>query len=250
MRLSVYALMFAVATAQPTQPQDLSKRDQSTDRALRRLHDILRQPPGPNDAARHDAYLSLIGIGDEETVPLLLERLRIDYGTTEPVLAPGLKLGFVCTQVHLVDALRSITNTDQGMFYPRWKTWWDAHQSLPRLQWILSGFKEAGLHVIDPPDERFGLELIQELTGKSQYYSINAYRLLRGLPASKHGAWLIIAATSDQRALRLGTLRDLEQIDTPDGVDLIRRLTGDKDQEIRELADRMLKQRTFPFRAK
>lgn len=248
--LSVCALMFAVATAQPAQSQDLSSPDPSTDQALRRLQAILRKSAGPSDNARHDAYLLLITLANKETVPLLLERLRIDYGPTEPVPPAGKQFGFVCTHVHLVDALRSTTNTDQGMFYPRWKSWWDTHQNLTRLQWILEGFKEGGLHVIDPPDEQFGLELIRALTDRREYYSLNALRLLRRSSTSGRRAWVRSAASSDQRELRLGALRDLERIDTSGNLELIRTLSGDEDQEIRELADQLLKQRAVRLRVK
>jgi hypothetical protein len=244
MRRALFTLTLALATAHLTHAQLLDKPNPAADRALRGLHEALRQPPGLSDAARHDAYLSLIGFGNEQTVPLLLERLRIDYGATEPVPPPGKQLGFICTQGHLVDALRSITNTDQGMFYPRWKAWWDTHRNLSMLQWILEGFREGGLHVIDPPDEQFAFELIQELTDERLYYSINAFRLLRRAPASARTAWVGSAATSDRRALRLGALRDLEHIDTSAHMELIRRLAADDDQEVRELAGNILKQRS------
>ena len=246
--LTVYTLVLAFVTAQPAQSQALSKPDQATDRALRRLHDILRQPPGPNDAARHDAYISLIGIANEDTLPLLLERLRIDYGSTEPVLPPGVKAGFVCTQVHLVDALRSITNTDQGMFYPRWEAWWEGNRHVPRLQWVLNGFREDGLHVVEPPDERFGLELIQTLAAKRQYYAVNARRLLLRVSARERAPWVISAANSDQRLLRLGALSDIEQIDSHGHEDIVRKLAADTDPEIRDLAVTALKRVVVPSR--
>lgn len=176
-------------------------------------------------------------------MPLLLERLRLDYGESEPIPPPGVKFGFVCTQVHLIDAIRSIANTDQGMFYPRWEKWWEANRRYPRLKWILDGFTEGGLHAIDPPDEKFGLELIEALAGKREYYAVNARRLLVRVLPRERAAWLISAAASDQRPLRLGALSDLEQIDTSSHDDLIRKLTSDTDQEVREVAASVLRKR-------
>ena len=65
----------------------------------------------------HDTYLGVAPIGNEETVPLLLERLRQDFGASEPSHPSGTGMAFDCAQVHLIDALRAIINTDQGMFY-------------------------------------------------------------------------------------------------------------------------------------
>jgi hypothetical protein len=73
----------------------------------------------------HDTYIGVAPIGNEETVPLLLKRLRQDFGASEPSHPSGTGMAFDCAQVHLIDALREITNTDQGMFYPRWAAWWE-----------------------------------------------------------------------------------------------------------------------------
>ncbi len=54
---------------------------------------------------------------NEETVPLLLERLRQDFWASEPSHPSGTGMALDCAQVHLIDALRAIINTDQGMFY-------------------------------------------------------------------------------------------------------------------------------------
>lgn len=198
---------------------------------LDQLHDILHKYPEP-----HDAYLALEELGNEETVPLLLERLRLDYGATEPTPPPGTQFGFICTQVHLVNALRSITNTDQGMYYPRWAAWWEANGKLPRERWILDGFAAAGLHAVEPMDERFGLELIEVLAGDRSGYSRNARRLLSRVPAETRARWLAHAAESDHRALRLGALDVLSQIDTTGNEDLLRKLAADSDLEVRRQA--------------
>jgi len=157
----------------------------ATDRrpALKQLHEVLRHQP-----RAHDAYLAAIEIGDETTIPPLLERLRLDYGESEP--APG-DYGYVCTHVHLVDALRAITNTDQGMFYPRWKAWWAKNQHLTRQQWIFNGFAERGLHPAMPVDDRFGLELTKLLDkkGSERFLVINVTRMLQTASARSRHRW-------------------------------------------------------------
>jgi hypothetical protein len=77
---------------QIAQSQDLSKPGANAEASgLPQLHERLRNPKGDS----HDDYGSAIYIGNEQTVPLLLERLRRDHGATEPTPPPGLKLGFV-----------------------------------------------------------------------------------------------------------------------------------------------------------
>jgi len=119
---------------------------------LAELHEILRNVREP-----HDAYARIEKLATEETVPLLLERLRIDYGAAEPVQVPGRLQAVICTHAHLISALRSITNTDQGYYYPRWAAWWAANQTLPRRRWIIDGFAAGGLHAVAPVDERLAL---------------------------------------------------------------------------------------------
>jgi len=198
---------------------------------LPELHRILRTSAGP-----HDAYLQLPETGNEQTVPLLLDRLRLDYGVSEPVEVPGWGQGIICTQGHLIDALRAITNTDQGYYYPRWAAWWKANQKLPRHRWIFDGFVAGGLHPVDPIDERFGLELVGALTSERLYFRPNARRLLASVPAVTRAGWVASAAMSDDRFHRLGALAELRDIDQTGHEDLLRTLAADSDLEIRRQA--------------
>jgi hypothetical protein len=196
--------------------------------ALEQLHDILRKYPEP-----HDAYISIAAIGNEETVPLLLERFRLDYGPLELEPTLGVMHGFICTQVHLVDALRTITNTDQGMYYPRWAAWWEANRSLSEHRWILDGFTSADMHVTDPVDEKFGLELIELLGREHSYRAFNANRLLEYARPDLRAEWVARASESAERSRRLGAIAVLRQIDTTGREDLLRRLAADSDVEVR-----------------
>ncbi len=226
----------------PAEPDYLRGMPAYKEPNLAELREELRQYPEP-----HDAYLALIELGNEETVPLLLDRLRLDYGASEPApLPPGKMYGFICTQGHLIEALRSITNTDQGMYYPRWAAWWEANRKLPRERWVLDGFAAIGLHAAQPVDERFGLELIELLPGENAqnaYQASNARRLLAGLPPETRAGWVTRAAASGDRTLRLGALDVLSRIDTTGREDLIRKLAVDTDLEIRRRALSTLNQR-------
>jgi PQQ-like domain len=198
---------------------------------LDELHDALRKHRN-----LHDEYLYIARIGNEQSVPLLLERLRLDYGASEPIPPPGMVYGLDCAQVHLVDALRYITNTDQGMYYPRWAAWWKANRHLPQHRWILDGFAAAGLQVVEPGDGPFGLELI-ELIGRSHdYRAFNARRQLAEARPELRAEWVARASESDHRFRRLGAIGVLSQIDTRGHEDLLRRLAADSDPEIRREA--------------
>ena len=198
---------------------------------LEQIHDHLRKYSG-----LHDDYLYAATLGNEETVPLLLQRFRLDYGPLEPAPPPGTIPGFDCSQVHLVDALRSITNTDQGMYYPRWAAWWEANKGSSQHRWILDGFGAEGLHVVEPLDERFALELIEVMGRGPAYRILNAKRLLAVAPPEQRAGWLVYASGSEQRFRRLGAIVALTQIDTVGHDDLLRKLATDSDLEIRQNA--------------
>jgi hypothetical protein len=137
--------------------------------SLAQFHNELRKY-----AHLHDTYIGVAPIGNEETVPLPLERLRPDFGASEPSHPSRTGMAFDCAQVHLIDVLREITNTDRGMFYPRWAAWWEKNHSLPQRQWMLEGFAAEGLHAVDLVNERFGLELIEQMGRNHDYHSFNA----------------------------------------------------------------------------
>jgi hypothetical protein len=203
--------------------------------SLTRLNEVLRKYSG-----LHDAYLHAGEIGNEETVPLLLNRLRLDFGDTEPV---DRTRGIDCAQGHLALALREITNTDMGVYYPKWAAWWEANRTFPREKWILDGFAAGGLHPVFPVDQRFGFELIEALLSDRFYYPMNARRLLASVPAETRGRWLDEAAMSAQRPLRLGALSALSDFDGIGHEDLLRSLSHDPDEEVRRRALTVINER-------
>lgn len=199
------------------------------------LNEVLRESQEP-----HDTYLALLGQANEQSVPLLLNRLVLDYGTSEP---QNPYVGIICTHAHLVEVLKSITNTDQGLYYPRWAAWWDAHQTLSREQWVLDGFAAIGLHPVEPIDERFALEIIDLLGGRLDYHSYSARWLLASVSQAARERWLTLAASSGQRIRRLGVLEVLRSIDATGQEQLLRKLAADPDLEIRRRALTILNRR-------
>lgn len=202
------------------------------------LHETLRR-----GGSLHDVYFAARRLGDETTVPLLLARLRLDYGASEPIPPPGRIYAVICPHAHLIDALRSITNTDHGYYYPRWKTWWETNRQLPRRQWVRDGFAAIGLHPAEPLDDQFALELIGILPDRRSYLGDNARRLLASAKPDQRAKWVARAAASDQPTHRLGALYVLDRIDTAGCEEIIHKLRDDPDQEVRTLAARILHER-------
>jgi hypothetical protein len=236
--LSIVVATFVLVQLGHAQQRPMAKTDAQRVELLR-LHEKLRA----STEDHHDEYAEAMYIGNEQTIPLLLERLRQDYGATEPAPHAGAIPGFICTQVHLVDALRSITNTDQGMFYPNWARWWEANNASTRETWILDGFAQVGLHPVDPADDKFALELIELLGGKHFYLTINAQRFLARQRAELRAAWAASAARSEKPQQRRGVVKLLAETNTSGSEALLRGLATDPDEEIRKLAARTLAER-------
>ena len=230
----VIALCAGPASAQLVGPQPGRQTPPTTAQRLADLNDDLR-----NHARLHDTYLEVAPIGNEETVPLLIERLRLDFGDKEYGPPSGVGTGFDCAQIHLINALEDITNSQQGVYYPKWKAWWDANRSLSQKQWIANGFVARGMHPAVPVDQRFALELIEAL-GRDRlpqdYRAFNAARALEDVPATERLAWAKIAAASTSGAARLGAIEALEPIDVAGTEDVLRKLSGDADPLIRREA--------------
>ncbi|MGA8144291.1 MAG: hypothetical protein WB987_10420 [Candidatus Acidiferrales bacterium] len=80
----------------PSQNQEKEVRAQ--------LYDVVRK-----NAYLHASYLDIAPIGNKQTVPLLLGRLRHDFGAFESGAPSGIGMAFDCAHAHLIEALRDIT---------------------------------------------------------------------------------------------------------------------------------------------
>jgi hypothetical protein len=97
----------------------------SNDEIRRRAHNLLGIAP-----CHHDAVMLLEGSGNEESVPLLLNALRL------------------CNQfVHACDSLRMLTNQNLGDNYQQWRRWYKAQDQHRREEWVAQGFRQAGRDV-------------------------------------------------------------------------------------------------------
>lgn len=228
------------------------RRPLSVAQVRAQLHDVLRRYREP-----HDTYLALSALGTAETVPLLLERFRQDHGMArlpEPpppptisdpgafpfpmIIAPVGRLvpAYVCVHEHLVDVLRNTTNTDRGMYYEDWAAWWRENRQLTQDAWIAKGFADIGLHVADPIDERYALELMGAMGGPTGYLRFNAERVLRRATAGERARWRETAAHVGAPATRLGAVRSVERIDRTGEEAFLRRLARDGDPAVAQAA--------------
>jgi len=233
-RIALVLLMTAVVTLTAAQaPLKKSKRSAQRGEAeiRRNVHEVLRV------RGDHDLFATAGHVGNKETFTILLERLRADYGEYEPPpVAPRLVSGVICTHAHLAQSMSMITNTDEGLYYPRWITWWEKNRALSQREWVLNGFAAQGLHVADPINKRFALELLGLLGDKRFYVAFNAKRLLRHVSARDRARWITTAASSDNRGQRLGAILALRDIDRAGHEDTLRRLAADSDVEVRDVA--------------
>ena len=85
----------------------------SRDEIRRVCHRVIRTPWGNH----HDAFILLQEVGDADSIPLLIRALQWQK--------PAGEKGFmVCTTVHCLDALRSLTGHDAGRTFLAWDQWW------------------------------------------------------------------------------------------------------------------------------
>jgi outer membrane protein assembly factor BamB len=147
----------------------------------------------------------------------------------------------------LVAVLQSLTNTDQGVYYPRWAKWWEENRKFAQRRWDLDGFVALGLHAVEPVDEQFAIELMDVLgTSKRDdrnYHWFSARRLLASTPPGKRLAWVTRAAASEQKSRRSGALDILRSMETAGDEVLIRKLAVDADTETRRGALSILNDR-------
>ena len=83
----------------------------TSDDIREKAHDVLRYPV----VTHHDAILSLIEHGNQDSVPYLLGWLKWhDWLNADDDFVE-------CTKDHCLEALRNITGTDLGNSYADWK---------------------------------------------------------------------------------------------------------------------------------
>ena len=140
-----------------------SQLSPSKQRAI--LHKILSLP-----GMHHDAFISLIHIGDETSVPYLVKSVKWQK--------PSSGGSWPCSAAHCAEAFQTITNNYPGDDYQDWVAWWKENKGKTRRQWILQGFTQNGLLVSDPPDDSFICALLEILIDTRKHYVNHAWSIL------------------------------------------------------------------------
>lgn len=199
--------------------------ERPADEQREHFHKILSLPK--NAYFYHDACLELTFIGDESSVPFLVNNLK--YHPRSEDWRP-------CSTTLCLNALKSITNNDPGMEYKHWKAWWKKNKDKSRRQWVLLGFEEMGLPATDPPDDKFKVALIRALVDERYHVSKNAWDLLSTVPEEKLKPSIEKCMVSGELPERRGAAVALQQLATPDAIAMLRKMTSDGNADIRETA--------------
>lgn len=158
----------------------------------RAIHDTLHR-----NGKQHDAYLRLADIADPSSVEVLMLRLCTDYPDPEGPPPAGFQWGYECSQVHLTDVLRNVTNHDAGMSCSEWRRWVDRNRRKTWNQWIAEGFAQDGVALSLPLGTETFHTLLRYLSDRREWRQENAWRVLSWLPP--HELERRLAALSDSR---------------------------------------------------
>jgi len=172
----------------------------------------------------HDAFLYLFDHGNAGSVPALLSGLRWNEKSV------------VCTKSHCLGALQKITNHDMGPTYGAWAKWWDSNAGKTREEWILDGFRVAGLPVSVPPDEESCRVLVRALTDDRFYVAESALDILADASPG-----FVVSAVEDCMASkdaseRMAAVTCLASLPVDGRISSLRTLGKDQDEEVREAA--------------
>jgi outer membrane protein assembly factor BamB len=178
----------------------------------------------------HDPALMLAGVGDETSVPYLIEAL----GKFPPVEDESDPV--ICTQSHCVEALQAITNQDVGLNHDDWARWWELNEDKSREQWVADGFRERDLPVATPPDEPYVRALIREMADGHSYGARNAWTVLETVSGDLLRSQVDACSRSDDPADRLGAVATLSRMETDTAGARLAEMTKDPDAMVRESA--------------
>ncbi|MCK5306734.1 MAG: PQQ-like beta-propeller repeat protein [Candidatus Omnitrophica bacterium] len=175
----------------------------------------------------HDAFITLMRVGDETSVPYLIGALK--WG-------PNSNKGdsVVCTWAHCREALYKITNFDFGYKYKDWAEWWKKYKNTDRKKWLWDGFVLRGYELDEENDNKTITFLIKAASGTFPYSVENACFLLNSLFKKP----IIVkalrkTAKSPEKEMRVGTVHILYQMNF---MDKLRDFYLDSDRGVRELA--------------
>ena len=177
---------------------------------------------------RHDVFAFLADVGDESSVPLLLDAL--DEFAADPHRGGG------CCREGCVQALVALTNQRLGDLPAPWRAWYAQHGRETRWQWSLAGFQTLGLPVTDPPDEALLAALLRfREQGRGRARRAIEY-VFDHLPPGARDRFLAVSLADADMTLLRGCITEMQRV----GSDADRRrldaLTAAPDPAVAERA--------------
>lgn len=199
--------------------------EKNPERARNICHRVLSHRIGNS----HDAFLVLIHVGNEESVPYLISALR---------WKPKVKNGDLveCTWGHCVQALWTVTNQMPGTNYADWAKWWEANKTKSRRQWILDGFKINHLPVSDPPDDAFIDSLVSFVGTRESNFDCTV-GFLKQIPKDRCMAAVDRVSHSASVQDRIGAITCLYALDWPEAEARVSPFLQDSDPRVRKMAE-------------
>ncbi len=196
---------------------------------LAALHAALTNTEDP-----HDTLLELTEVGNESSVPFLIDALLRDESASVPYPDH--------TRTHLLATLQVITNQDAGSTAVAWQAWYESHKQWSQPGWILEGFADRQFPVSSPPDDRFIAALVRACDPqyRPDYIRTNAGRLLDRVPADAIAGQVRALAASTSPSDRRGAVAVLERRQIRGAVEILRRLRVDPEIDVAEAALRVL----------
>jgi hypothetical protein len=123
----------------PPPPPLLSSAEMSVEEAVEARREQHRALLGGD---LHNACIGLIYVGDQTSIPLLIEALK-EFPDEEP------RGSVICTWGHCVEALETITQAKPGYSYSAWHRWRGGEEALPNKGMQRMGAK--GPRGLPPP---------------------------------------------------------------------------------------------------
>ncbi len=180
-------------------------------------------------SCRHDVWIGLISVGDESSVPILINSLLWEQDTHDGVMW--------CGKGHCLEALQSITNNKPGANYSDWRKWWAKNKRKSRYEWVIEGFRQKGLDIDQTPTDSSSILLMRYyLNSTDNHLSDNAWFILGRLPKDRLTAITEMSIKSSIPQQRQAAAALLARIGDNQAMSMLRHLTSDEDPGVREMS--------------
>ncbi len=229
--LICYFLYIYIAIYWPNkQLSDLHILEKDPVRTRNICHQVLSHYIGDH----HDAFIIISHVSTEESVPYLINALRWQP-ETKPTDA-----GMIDTKAICLQDLSALTNQRPGLNYSDWVKWWKINKTKSRREWVLDGFRQHGLPVTDPPDNKFIDSLISAV-GSKRFHWVALQWFLSQVPKDQLLGALDSASKSSLGQDRVGVINCLLMMRWPEAESKIALFLQDSDLAVSKSAASAMK---------